>query len=184
MIVIVMGVSGSGKTTVGIAIADLLGCPFIDGDDLHSAANVAKMASGHPLTDADRAPWLAAIGARMDAFIAAGDSAVIACSALRRSYRDSLRSGRERAFANGEVRFVLLDLSREALTARMIHRHGHFMPTSLLESQLATLERPDADEHAITATVDATANPVQTATAVLAALRAGSGADPSSTFAS
>lgn len=135
--VVVMGVSGSGKSTVGRAVADALGASFVDGDDLHPAANVAKMAAGIPLTDADRAPWLRAVGRTL----ADGDDAgmVVACSALKRSYRDLIRDE-----APGTV-FAELDGPRELLQERMI-RPGHFMPASLLDSQLATLEPLQADE--------------------------------------
>jgi carbohydrate kinase (thermoresistant glucokinase family) len=135
--VVVMGVSGSGKSTVGRAVADALGAPFVDGDDLHPAANVAKMAAGIPLTDADRVPWLRAVGRTL----ADGDDAgvVVACSALKRSYRDLIRDE-----APGTV-FAELDGPRELLQKRMI-RPGHFMPVSLLDSQLATLEPLQADE--------------------------------------
>jgi len=130
-----MGVSGSGKTTVGSALARRLGWPFIEGDDFHPPANVAKMAAGHPLTDADRAPWLAALRRRIDELLASGESAVIACSALKHSYRSVLAGEDPRA-----VRFVQLDVPIEVLRERLEHRRGHFMPVSLLESQLATLE--------------------------------------------
>ena len=139
-----MGVSGSGKTTVGAALADALGLPFVDGDALHPAANVAKMAAGIPLDDADRAPWLDAVGA-----VLAAGPVVVACSALRRVYRDRLRA------AAPELLLVFLDGSREVLAARMAARPGHFMPASLLDSQLATLERPDPDEHPVTVDIDA-----------------------------
>jgi carbohydrate kinase (thermoresistant glucokinase family) len=142
--VVVMGVSGSGKTTVGAALADALGLPFVDGDALHPAANVAKMAAGIPLDDADRAPWLDAVGA-----VLAAGPVVVACSALRRVYRDRLR-----AAAPGLL-LVFLDGSREVLAARMAARPGHFMPASLLDSQLATLERPDLDEHPVTVDIAA-----------------------------
>ncbi len=144
MFAIVMGVSGSGKSTVGIALAAACGWPFVDADDLHSPANKAKMAAHHPLTDEDRAGWLAAVRRQMDAWAAAGTSGVIACSALKRRYRDVLRDGA------GPVRFVYLDIPREILAARLLHRHGHFMPPDLLDSQLATLEPPAPDEQAIT----------------------------------
>jgi gluconokinase len=163
--VIVMGVSGSGKTTIGAAVASTLGWPFVDGDALHPAANVAKMAAGHPLTDADRVPWLAAIRAQMDVWRAEGGSGVIACSALRRAYRDALRAGHD------DIRVLFLDVDAAELRARLGHRQGHFMPASLLESQLATLEPPSADEHAITVAVDATSSPDQTAARAVEALR-------------
>jgi len=140
--VVVMGVSGSGKTTVGAALAHALGLPFVDGDSLHPAANVAKMAAGIPLDDADRAPWLDAIGA-----VLAAGPVVVACSALKRAYRDRLRA------AAPELRLVFLDGSPSLLASRMAARPGHFMPTTLLDSQLATLERPEPDEHALTADI-------------------------------
>jgi gluconokinase len=143
VVVIVMGVSGCGKTTVGRVLAERLGWPYVDGDDLHPAANVAKMAAGHPLTDEDRAPWLRAIRDRMTEWAVQGSDGVLACSALRRVYRDVLRDG------PGEVRFAFLDVDRDVLAARLAHRHDHFMPTGLLSSQLATLEPPTPDEHAI-----------------------------------
>lgn len=160
-----MGVSGSGKTTIGRGIADTLGWSFIDGDALHSAAAIAKMAAGHPLTDADRAPWLAAIGAQMDAWTAEGINGVIACSALRRSYRDTLRAGRSGVFV------LFLDVDSEELHARLVARHGHFMPVSLLRSQLATLEPPTEDEHAITVAVGLTSTPAQTVARAVTQLR-------------
>ena len=131
MIVVVMGVSGAGKTTIGQALAAALGWPFVEADDLHPPANVAKMARGEPLDDADRAPWLEAVAARMRAL----DDGVVACSALRERYRDVLR-------VRPDVRFVLLDVPPALLQQRLAARRGHFMPPSLLPSQLATLERP------------------------------------------
>lgn len=135
--VVVMGVSGSGKSTVGQLVADALGVPFVDGDDLHPPANVAKMAAGIPLDDDDRAPWLRAVGRTLADSGPAG--AVVACSALKRSYRDLIR-----AEAPGTV-FAELDGTRELLAGRM-DRPGHFMPASLLDSQLATLEPLQPDE--------------------------------------
>ena len=140
--VVVMGVSGSGKTTVGAALADALGLPFVDADSLHPAANVAKMAAGIPLDDTDRAPWLDAVGA-----VLAAGPVVVACSALKRAYRDRLR-----AAAPG-LKLVFLDGAPALLASRMAARPGHFMPTTLLDSQLATLERPEPDEHALTADI-------------------------------
>ena len=135
--VVVMGVSGSGKSTIGQAVADALGAAFVDGDDLHPAANVAKMAAGIPLTDADRGPWLRAVGRTL---AAGGDAGVVvACSALKRAYRDLIRSE-----APGTV-FAELDGPRELLEQRMI-RPGHFMPASLLDSQLAPPEALQPDE--------------------------------------
>lgn len=152
--VVVMGVSGSGKTTVGAALADALGLRFVDGDALHPVANVAKMAAGIPLDDADRAPWLDAIGA-----VLAEGPVVVACSALKRAYRDRLR-----AAAPG-LQLVFLDGSPALLASRMSARPGHFMPTSLLDSQLATLERPGPDEQALTADI---ADPVPVIVTTLA----------------
>jgi gluconokinase len=140
--IVVMGVSASGKSTVGAALADELGVPFIDGDDLHPASNVEKMASGIPLTDDDRRPWLDAVGEAL-----ARGPVVVACSALRRAYRDRLRS------AAPAMRIVYLHGSRRLLAERMGHR-DHFMPIALLDSQLATLEEPAPDEAAIALDVE------------------------------
>jgi gluconokinase len=142
-ILIVMGVSGAGKTTIGELVAKQLGWSFVDGDDLHPQANVDKMRSGVPLTDADRAPWLAAIGAWIDARDAAGEPGVVACSALKRAYRDGLLAGRP------QVRLVYLRGSQSEIADRLARRSGHFWPASLLASQFADLEEPAADEDAI-----------------------------------
>lgn len=136
-----MGVTGSGKSTVAAALAQRLGAAFCEGDDLHPATNIAKMHSGAPLDDADRAPWLTLINAWLRAQQAGG---VVSCSALKRAYRDRLREGIAERLA-----FVLLDPSREVLANRLDGRTGHFMPTALLGSQLETLERPELDEHAL-----------------------------------
>jgi carbohydrate kinase (thermoresistant glucokinase family) len=135
--IVVMGVAGCGKSTVGAALAERLGAGFLDGDSLHPQANIDKMAAGTPLNDDDRAPWLAEIGRR---FPASESSLVIACSALKRSYRDIIRD------ADPSVVFVHLQGTRELLDARMKSRPGHFMPPSLLDSQLATLEILQNDE--------------------------------------
>ena len=140
---VVMGVSGTGKSTVAKALQQRLGWFFAEGDDLHPAVNVAKMAAGIPLDDADRWPWLDAIAALTSAQAAQGHSTIVTCSALHRSYRDRLR-----AAAAGTV-FVHLVGSPELLAERMAGRKGHFMPTSLLASQLATLEPLQADEPGI-----------------------------------
>ena len=146
---IVMGVSGSGKSTIGETLAERLGWPFEDGDRFHPASNVAKMSAGHPLTDEDRWPWLQAIADEIDRFSAAGERAVIACSALKRAYRDVLVHGRD------DVRIVFLDGTQDLIAARLAARKGHFMPPGLLASQFKTLERPEADERPITVSIDA-----------------------------
>ena len=138
-----MGVSGSGKTTVATSLAERLRYSFADGDDFHPAHNVAKLARGEPLTDADRAPWLAALAAWISAQHEAGRSTVLACSALKRAYRETLRK------AAPNVLFVHLEVRSEVLLERMRHRHGHFMPETLLGSQLTTLEPLQPDEPGI-----------------------------------
>jgi gluconokinase len=140
VILIVAGVSGSGKSAVGALLAGRLGWPFTDGDKLHPEANIAKMERGEPLTDADRIPWLRAIGACMDERIAAGESALIACSALKRAYRDLLLSGRSAA------RIAFLQIGKDTAARRLADRHGHFFDADLLGSQFADLELPGADE--------------------------------------
>ncbi len=146
-----MGVSGSGKTTVGELLATRLGVPFADADDLHSRANVALMAAGHPLTDEDRRPWLARVGAALSAAESTG--LVMACSTLKRAYRDAILAAEPR------TRFVFLDGSRELLVDRLSHRHGHFMPPELLDSQLAALEPLESDEPGITIALEEGQNP-------------------------
>ena len=142
----VMGVSGCGKSSVGAAVAKKLGMQFSDGDELHPRANVRKMSRGVPLTDADRAPWLVKIGQRL---AEVDGPVVIGCSALKRVYRDVIRE------RTGEpVCFLHLEGSREVLFKRMSNRPGHFMPVSLLGSQLATLEPPEPDEIAISVDID------------------------------
>jgi carbohydrate kinase (thermoresistant glucokinase family) len=140
--VLIMGVSGSGKSTVGALLARGLGLRFVDGDSLHSESNRRKMAAGIPLSDADREPWLAAV-----AVLLANGGVVVACSALRRSYRDRLR------FAAPDLKLVYLRGSRDLLRQRVTERKHEFMPPALLDSQLAMLEPPEADEHAIVADV-------------------------------
>jgi gluconokinase len=142
MIVVVMGVSGVGKTTVGAALARRLGWPFLDADDFHPAANVEKMRRGVPLTDDDRRPWLDAIGRELARRAAEGDDVVLACSALRRWHRDALRRGARGA----DVRFVYLRGDYDEIDRRLRARTDHFMPESLLRSQVDTLEPPDATE--------------------------------------
>ena len=142
-ILVIMGVSGAGKTTVGERLSARLGWPFKEGDELHPPANLAKMARGAPLNDADRAPWLAAIADWIDGWLGAGISGVITCSALKRAYRAELTAGRP------EVRFVYLEGEPSVLADRLANRRGHFMPPSLLASQLADLEAPTPAEGAI-----------------------------------
>src|SRR5690606_8586289 len=143
--VVVIGVSGSGKSTVGQLLASRLDRPFIEGDSLHPPENVARMASGVPLTDADRLPWLEKIAETLSVSAADGREAVAACSALRVSYRDILRR-------SGEVFFVHLNPDVETLRERLDSRVGHFMPASLLVSQLDTMERLQPDEHGVEVT--------------------------------
>lgn len=140
-VTIVMGVSGCGKSTYGRALAASLGACFVEGDDLHGAGNIARMQAGIALTDADRWPWLDRIAVAVNDTLAEQGRVVATCSALRRVYRDRLRAG-----IAAPVRFVLLDVPPEELRRRMAGRTGHFMPPDLLDSQLATLEWPDADE--------------------------------------
>jgi gluconokinase len=143
--IVVMGVSGSGKSTVGAALAQRLRVPFADGDDFHPPANVAKMTAGEPLDDGDRYPWLEAIG---EWLADNKDGGVMSCSALKRKYRDQLRGHCP------DVEFLHLGGSPEVIGKRQASRPGHFMPTSLLQSQFATLEPLDPDEHGITIDVD------------------------------
>jgi gluconokinase len=146
-----MGVSGSGKSSIGEEMAKELRLPFMEGDSLHPASNVEKMSKGIPLTDEDRMPWLDRIGEVMKASLAKGESIIVSCSALKRIYRDRLRSA-----AGGNLFFVYLEGSKELLTDRMGHRTGHFMPVSLLESQLATLEVPTGEPGVVTVDIDDT----------------------------
>ncbi|WP_404406744.1 gluconokinase [Pelagibacterium halotolerans] len=141
-----MGVSGCGKTSIGTAFAGEIGAPFIDGDDLHPAANVAKMARGEALDDSDRYPWLARVA---DTLRAAEGPVVIGCSALKRRYRDWIREG-----AGAPVTFLHLTGSREVIAERMAARQGHFMPVTLLDSQFSDLEPPGPDEAAVTVDIE------------------------------
>ncbi len=142
-ILVIMGVSGAGKSTIGKLLADRLNWAFKEGDDLHPASNIAKMRSGIPLTDEDRAPWLANVEAWISSELSEGRSAVITCSALKRVYRDRLVQGRP------NVRLVFLKGSHALIAERLKQRRGHFMPASLLASQFAALEAPGPDEPVI-----------------------------------
>jgi gluconokinase len=142
--VVIMGVSGCGKSSVGEALAARLGIPYRDGDDLHPPANVAKMSAGIPLTDEDRWPWLD----RVAEVLASDAPVIIGCSALRRAYRDRIRAG-----AGGPVQFVHLVGSRDLIAARMARRQGHYMPLTLLDSQFAALEPPGPEE-AVSVSID------------------------------
>jgi carbohydrate kinase (thermoresistant glucokinase family) len=163
MIVLVAGVAGTGKTTVGSLLAERLGWPFTDADALHPAANIAKMRAGHPLSDADRRPWLAAVRARMDAYTASAESAVMACSGLKRSYREQLLAGRP------EACMVFLHATREVLEARLRARHGHFFLAGMLDSQLADLQVPEPDENVVV--VEAAGTPDQIVDVIIQRLR-------------
>ena len=150
-VLVVMGVSGSGKSTVGTELAGRLGLPFLDADDFHPATNVAKMSQGIPLTDEDRWPWLESLGRAMRNANVETGGVVATCSALKRAYRDHLRN-----HIGVPVIFVLLDGDRKTLYARMQTRKNHYMPPSLLDSQLADLERPGPDEPVITVSIEKT----------------------------
>jgi len=162
--IVIMGVSGSGKSTLGAEIAHTIGCPFLEGDSFHASEAIAKMRAGTPLTDGDRCPWLDRIGRAVETEINRHGIAVAACSALRKVYRDRLRDA-----ITAPVRFVLLDVDREELTQRLNSRAGHYMPASLLSSQLETLERPEPDETVLT--LDARLPPTLLAEQALAWLK-------------
>ena len=162
--IVVMGVSGAGKSTVGRLIAAQLDCPFRDADSFHPKANIEKMASGHPLTDDDRWPWLEAIAAYIAEHRAAGTTCVVTCSALKRVYRDIVTNKQ-----NGDVRLVYLKGDFDLIAARLKARKGHFMPPALLQSQFDALEEPDGGEHAVMVSIDAT--PEEIAARVLSAVR-------------
>ena len=166
---VVMGVSGSGKSTAGKELAARLQWPYADGDTFHSPENVAKMAAGIPLTDADRWPWLHTVEHWIAEKLRAGSSCVVACSALRTSYRDLLREATN-GVHGGTVRFVFLDVDRALLRQRLVARHGHFMHADMLESQLATLEPPSAAEHSIRIPITEGAEPSSTVDEIIAAL--------------
>lgn len=164
MIIIVAGVSGSGKTTVGAMLATRLHWGFADGDAFHMATNIAKMRAGIPLTDADRWPWLRSLATWMDKRIAAGESAVLCCSCLKRSYRDILLDGRP------EVRLVFLAVDRDVLATRLAVRHGHFFPSRLLSSQFDALEPPAPDERAVTVVEHSADQPADTVDRIIGLL--------------
>lgn len=164
MIVVVAGVSGSGKSTVGALVAGRLGWPFTDGDLLHPAANIAKMAGGVPLTEEDRMPWLLAVGQWMDDQVARRESGLIACSALKRRYRDQLLTSRPAA------RMAFLQVDRNVAARRLAARPGHFFKPGMLGSQFADLEPPGPDEGAVTV-IEVTSGPEQTADEVIRRLR-------------
>lgn len=147
-IVLVMGVSGSGKSTVGALLAGELGWEFADADSFHPPANIAKMAAGHPLTDEDRVPWLQAIAGWIDEHVAADRHGVVTCSALKRSYRDALR--------RPEVTMVYLQGSRDLIATRMTARNGHFFQAAMLDSQFAALEEPAPDENVLVVPISST----------------------------
>ncbi len=151
---VVMGVSGSGKSTIADELADRLGWTFEDGDRFHPASNVAKMSAGHPLSDEDRWPWLQAIADEIDRVGAAGEYAVIACSALKRAYRDILVHGRN------DVRIIYLEGTQELIAERLAQRKAHFMPPGLLASQFKTLEPPGSEENPITVSIDASVDAI------------------------
>jgi gluconokinase len=148
-VLLVCGVSGSGKTTIGTLLAKRLGWTYAEADSFHPASNVAKMAAGHPLDDADRRPWLAAIGVFIDETTSAARPAVVSCSALKRAYRDQLRAGRP------NVRLIFLDAPIDVVRQRLEGRRGHFFPAELLESQYRDLEAPDPEEHVLHVSVGA-----------------------------
>jgi gluconokinase len=147
--IVVMGVAGSGKSTIGEKLAERLGWTYEDGDRFHPRANVEKMSAGHPLTDEDRWPWLRAIADEIDRICKKDEHVVIGCSALKRAYRDVLVHGRD------DVRIVYLDGSQQLIAQRLAARKGHFMPPALLESQFKTLQPPGADERPVTVSIDA-----------------------------
>ena len=151
---VVMGVSGSGKSTIADKLAERLSWRYEDGDRFHPASNVAKMSAGHPLTDEDRWPWLQAIADEIDRVCGAGERAVIACSALKRTYRDILVHGRN------DVRIIFLNGTKDLIAGRLAARKGHFMPPGLLDSQFRTLEPPGANENPVTVSIDASADAI------------------------
>ena len=163
VIAVVMGVSGSGKTTIAALVAHAFGCQFQEGDDLHPRANIEKMRRGVPLTDTDRRPWLQRIAQEIGGWRVRGESGVLTCSALKRAYRELIIGDRT------DVSLVYLRGSYDLIHDRMAARHEHFMPVALLDSQFKTLEEPTADEHPII--VDIGGRPADIAADVVAALK-------------
>ncbi len=147
-LIVVMGVSGSGKSTIAKGLADGLGIPFLEGDQAHPPQNVEKMRAGIPLTDADRWPWLETLARQLRAKAEENGAAIASCSALKRSYRDYLTEK-----AGEPILFVYLEGAKDIIAARMAHRHHEYMPTSLLDSQFATLEPPGEDEDVLTISI-------------------------------
>lgn len=162
-VLVVMGVSGSGKSTVAALVAERLGWIFVDGDSFHTPEHVARMQAGLALGDEDRAPWLASIAVWIRHRLETGESGVVVCSALRRAYRDVLTGG------SAGVRIVYLDGSRALIAGRLAGRHGHFMPAQLLDSQFAVLEPPGPDERPITVAIEA--SPEAVAARIVARVR-------------
>jgi gluconokinase len=163
-VVLLMGVSGSGKTTIGQLLAARIGCPFLDADDLHAATSVVKMQAGIPLTDEDRWPWLHLVTAWIAQQATSGECGIVGCSALKRPYRDLLRQG------DPLLRVVYLRGDREVLTTRLNRRRGHFFPRDLLNTQLADLVEPTEDERPIVVSIGQSSN--RTVDAILAGLEA------------
>ncbi len=166
MIIVVMGICGSGKTTLGRLLAEHLGYRFVEGDDYHTPEHVAKMAAGKPLSDADRWPWLRRLSEAMGEWDEAGENVVVSCSALRRDYRALLRKGAP------DVRFIFLEGAVELVRERMASREGHFMPVALIDSQIEALEDPRGEVGVIA--VDINATPAKIVNRVIEGLRAAS----------
>ncbi len=166
--IVVMGVSGSGKSTVAALLAMMLGCEFEEGDLLHPPENIQKMRGGMPLTDEDRIVWLRRVAEKIDSWRASGKGGVITCSALKRSYRDIFIDARE------DVALVYLKGSYDLIHARLAARHEHFMPVALLDSQFAILEEPAPDEHAIVVSVDGAPAAIASEVATMLARRSAS----------
>jgi gluconokinase len=163
LVLVLMGVAGAGKTTVGTLLAHKLGWQFADADDFHPAENIGKISRGVPLNDPDRAPWLAAMHNAILQWNAVGDNVVLACSALKRSYRNEIRTG--------QVCFVFLKGNYALLLERLRLRHGHFADEKILASQLATLEEPGSDEQDKAITIQIAGSPDEIVSAIIAALK-------------